>query len=352
MVWHSGGAAGYSTSLSRFTDHGLSVAVLCNFDPVSATALTGRVADVFLPPVDPQAAPPGPVAAPGVDVTGRAGLYFDERTGRPLRLIANGGRLTIAAGPPLVPVSAERFHPQHAMLFFRSEDVFELTFRSEDAFELTSMEGETTRYRRAEPWTPSAVDLEAVDGRYENRDIGTAFEIVPGPNGVVLRFETAPEKAIELDPVARDTYMRSLMIVRFCRDTSGKVVGFDYGNPVVRSLRFTRIGDRTEDSPAIAAPESPAPAMPDEPVPPLEGLVGEYEMAPGRTLTVTLEDGHLHGEPTGNPKRTLMHVSGTTFSVEETDRPTTVAFILGADGRATALVLRQNGTERTLPRTR
>jgi hypothetical protein len=75
-------------------------------------------------------------------------------------------------------------------------------------------------------------------------------------------------------------------------------------------------------------------------------------MAPGRTITITLEGGQLHGEPTGNPKRPLVHVSGATFAVGRADAPVTVTFTLGADGRATALVMRQNGNERTLRRVR
>ena len=350
MVSHSGGAAGYSTWLGRFTDHGLSITVLCNFEPVSATSLAGRVADLFLPPVDPQAQPPGPVAAPGVDVTGRAGLYFDARTGEPMRLVADNGRLVIANGPQLVPVSADRFRPRRASLFFRAEDEFELAFRSNDEFELTSMEGQTTRYRRARPWTPTAADLRAFDGRYGSDELGSALEIVPGANGLVMRLESAPDRAIELTPVERDTYMQRMMIVRFRRDGSGRVVGFDYGNPVVRNLTFTRLGDRAVDEAASAQPPAPPAAAPAAPAPRLEGLAGEYELAPGRTITVTLEDGRLHGQPSGGDKRTLVHVSGATFSAAGT--PITLTFTVGADGRATAVVMRQNGNERTLQRVR
>ena len=35
------------------------------------------------------------------------------------------------------------------------------------------------------------------------------------------------------------------------------------------------------------------------------GMVGEYEMAPGRSLRITLEDGHLRSEPTGSAKQPL-----------------------------------------------
>ncbi len=80
------------------------------------------------------------------------------------------------------------------------------------------------------------------------------FEIVPGASALTMRFERAPEKSLELTPVERDTYMRSLMIVRFRRDASGNVVGFDYGNPVVRHIAFTRIGDRAPGAAAAAPP--------------------------------------------------------------------------------------------------
>jgi CubicO group peptidase (beta-lactamase class C family) len=348
VISHSGGAAGFSTWMGRVPAHGLAVAVSCNFDPVSATALAARVSDVFLPPVDSQALARArgrsPVAVQGVDVSGRAGIFFDERTGEPMRLAVGNGRLTIANGPPLVPVSATSFRPPRADLFFRSQDDFELTFPDPDHIEIKSMEGQVTRYRRAQPWTPTAGDLQAVHGRYESKELGSVFEIVPGSNTIAMRFERAPDKSVDLTPVERDTYMMRMMIVRFHRDASGKVTGFDYGNPVVKGIAFTRLGDRAAT--ASASPATPAAA----PAPKLDGLVGEYELAPGRTLAITLEEGRLHGQPPGGAKLALSHVSGTTFSV--TDRPMTLTFILGTDGRASGIVMRQNGNERTLTRVR
>ncbi len=356
VISHSGGAAGFSTWMGRVPEHGLSVAVACNFDPVSATALAGRVSDLYLPPVPAAAraeAAAAAAGAAGVDVSGRAGLFFDERTGEPLRLAAQEGRLRVANGPPLVALSQDRFRGLRPDLFFRSQDAFELRFESPDRIAIRSMEGQTTRYRRARAWTPTAADLQAVDGRYESTELGTVFEIVPGANGLTMRFERSPERSIELTPVERDTYMRSLMIVRFRRDGSGRVVGFDYGNPVVRSIPFTRLGARAPGAAASARPPAPpaaAPAGPASPAPRLEGLAGEYELAAGRTLAITLEDGRLHGQPPGGAKRPLAHVSGTTFSAEGS--PVTLTFTLGADGRAAAVTMRQNGQERTLPKVR
>jgi hypothetical protein len=240
---------------------------------------------------------------------------------------------------------------------YRSEDEFELIFRSNDEFDLKSMEGESTHYRRARPWTPTAADLQALDGRYGSEEIGQVFEVVTAPGGLVFRFERSPERALELSPVARDTYMRDggAAVVRFRRDPAGNVTGIAYITPVLRNLHLTRLGARADGAATAAADGAiSAPAAPAAPagVPQLDGLVGAYEMAPGRNLTITLEGGQLHGEPSGNPKRRLVHVSGSTFDVAEVEVPMTVTFALGADGRATALVMRRDGRERTLPRVR
>ncbi|MDF1505265.1 DUF3471 domain-containing protein, partial [Roseisolibacter sp. H3M3-2] len=82
----------------------------------------------------------------------------------------------------------------------------------------------------------------------------------------------------------------------------------------------------------------------------LAALAGEYEVAPGRTLAVTVEGGRLHGQPSGGARRALSHVAGTTFAAD--GAPVTLTFAVGADGKATAVVMRQNGNERTLPRVR
>jgi CubicO group peptidase (beta-lactamase class C family) len=261
VISHSGGAAGFSTWMGRIPAHDLSVAVSCNFDPVSATALAGRIIDdVFLPPADSQALARAraqrPVAAPGVDVTGRAGLFFDERTGEPMRLAVNSGRLMVVNGPPLVPVSATSFRVPRPTIFFRSQDDPVITFTDPDHIEIRSLEGDVTRYRRAQSWAPSPADLAGVDGRYESPELGATFEIVPGPTALAMRFEDAPQKSMELVPVDRDTYMARMMIVRFRRDAGGRVTGFTYGNPVVKGIVFTRLGDRRGGAPAA----SPAPA--------------------------------------------------------------------------------------------
>lgn len=67
-------------------------------------------------------------------------------------------------------------------------------------------------------------------------------------------------------------------------------------------------------------------------------------------LVITLEDGRLFGQPPGGDRRALTLESGTTYAVE--GGAMTVTFTVGADGRATALVMRRSGQERTAARVR
>ena len=253
LVSHSGSAAGYSAWLGRLPAQGLSISVLCNSDEASATALARRVGDLFLPAASAETAgvkAPAAVAegagATAVDLNGKAGMFVSERTGDPLLLVVNKGELRIPGlRAALMPVSRDRFRIPSGDLFFMSQDEFELHFLSKDEFELRSMEGQATRYARAQPFAPTPADLQAFAGRYANDETGSAFEVLPGKDGLVVHLEGSSGKGSEIRPVYRDTFQISRVTLRFMRDKAGKVVAFDYSNPVVRNIKFTRLGDRT-----------------------------------------------------------------------------------------------------------
>lgn len=248
VIWHSGGAAGYGTFLVRFPEQRLSVATMCNAgDTATGGAYARRIFDLFADSTavaDPAAAAPSDAgSAAGVDVKSLAGLFFSETTGQPLRLGADNGRLRIVGGPPLVAVAADRFRNRDGSLSFMSQDRFELHFVSPDLLELTSMEGRTTRYRRAEPYAPSGDDLKAFAGRYANEETRALFEMEPGTAGLTVRVSWNNAQAFPFVPVDRDTFQLGGMILRFQRDQAGKVTGLAYSNPVVRNIAFTRVCD-------------------------------------------------------------------------------------------------------------
>ena len=176
LLSHSGAAAGYHSWLGRLPAQGLSIAVLCNSDAMAASGLARRVADKFLPAASADAAEGRASAAgaegdgvTGLDLNSKAGLFFGERTGEPLRLIVNSGKLQIVGGAPLIAVTKDRFRNPRGELFFMSQDEFELHFLSQDQFDLKSMEGKTTRYRRAQPCSPTAFN------RFRSKAIRSPF---------------------------------------------------------------------------------------------------------------------------------------------------------------------------------
>ena len=113
--------------------------------------------------------------------------------------------------------------------------------------------------------------------------------------------------------------------------------------------------------PAIVQAQDPAPAK-DTTIPKADSaapaadaldkstLTGFYELAPGRGLTITLDKDQLYGEPSSGEKRKLIYQSGTAFAVDGTKM--TLTFILGADGRASDLIMAQNGQTRMVKRVR
>ena len=244
IVLHSGGAAAYRSFAARFVDHGVSIAVLCNAGEASDARddFAGHIFDLLTGKalMGPSPTPP-PAGVTGVDATARAGLFFNERTNEPLRLVANNGRLAIAGGGPLVTVAADRFRPARVRTEFMSNDRFELHFQSNDQFELKSMEGATARYRRAQPYAPAAEELKAFAARYESHELRAEFRVEAAARGLMAHLNDRP--AIEFAPVDRDTFQRGMQTLRFRRDAAGKVVGFDFTNPVLRNVTFTRVSD-------------------------------------------------------------------------------------------------------------
>lgn len=80
----------------------------------------------------------------------------------------------------------------------------------------------------------------------------------------------------------------------------------------------------------------------------LDGLTGRYALAPGAVLTITREGQRMFGQLTGQPRIEIFAESPTAFFARVVDAQLT--FTVGADGRASALTLHQNGRDMPAPR--
>ncbi len=247
-VGHTGGSAGYGSILTRIPEQNLSIAILCNSGETGdRSSFARRIFDLLVPmSVETKAdvKKPDSPATEKPDLSSKAGLFFNEITGEAMRLVVVNGDLRIFGGPPLITLTKDSFRNPQGALMFLSGDEFALQFTSQDKFELRSMEGQTTIYRRAQPYAPTQLDLQAFVGRYENEEMRSFFEMIAGKDGLVIRLNDSPDKVVEFKPVDPDRFMVSRVMMSFSRDKSGKVVGLTYSNPVIRNIKFTRVGDK------------------------------------------------------------------------------------------------------------
>ena len=77
----------------------------------------------------------------------------------------------------------------------------------------------------------------------------------------------------------------------------------------------------------------------------LKKYVGKYEISPGFVVTISLEEGVLMGQPTGQNKVALESVSETEFLVPSVRA--NVQFVMNDEGEVTELVLKQAGNDAT-----
>jgi hypothetical protein len=76
----------------------------------------------------------------------------------------------------------------------------------------------------------------------------------------------------------------------------------------------------------------------------LNTYVGEYELAPNFVIAITVENGKLKGQPTGQGKADILAESENKFYVEAADAE--VIFVKDTSGKVTSLKLTQRGQTR------
>ncbi|MBD0319170.1 MAG: beta-lactamase family protein, partial [Gemmatimonadetes bacterium] len=210
-VSHSGATAGYRAYLARYPAQKLSVALLCNSATASPVALGYQVADVFLAghTRDPQAA--APVALTAAELSERAGMYRNRRTGEPLRLSVRDGKLRNGAGAELVPLSATRFRLGRGP----AQVVFDDAPTRRAALRLLASDGDTVAF---EP-VPEAAAVRPAElaGEYRSDEAEVTYTVASDSGRLVLRRR--PDTTLPLTPAYADAFTTpDGWLVRFTRD--------------------------------------------------------------------------------------------------------------------------------------
>lgn len=132
----------------------------------------------------------------------------------------------------------------------------------------------------------------------------------------------------------KDSFVR----LAFEKDASGNVVALVIQRPNGTKERATRTNE-------------PLPSIPVEirlPTDVLRRYVGDYQLAPGFVLTVTLEGEQLMSQATGQQKVAIFPSSDTEFFLKVVNAQ--ISFVTDASGNAEKIVLHQGGRDMPGPK--
>lgn len=171
--------------------------------------------------------------------------------------------------------------------------------------------------------------LKKYTGVYEN---GTNEQRVITFKGGKLFSQRTGGQLFRLSPYASNKffYNDGMAFYEFISDKGGKVLSVFYQSPGQISSTWTRT-----DKPLPSHFEISLPAEQ------MQKFVGEYELAPGFTIKVTIDNGHLMGQATGQPKFEMFAESPAKFFLKIVDAR--VEFISDAGGNVNKMILYQNG---------
>ena len=237
-VSHTGSTAGYRAFLARYPAQKLSIALLCNVGSASPGAIGHEVADVFLGDAARRAAAPAApkgVSVPAAELSAKAGLYRDPKTGASIRLTVADGALRADRGGALIPLSSLVFQVGSSSRRFTFEP---LPGSVRPRLRETSDPDEAVVYEPVPDFTPTAADLGAYTGEYYSADAEVALVAAVEDGRLVLRRR--PDTRIQLTPVYADAFDGSLGRIRFMRDASGRITELSVRQDRVWDLRFTK----------------------------------------------------------------------------------------------------------------
>jgi hypothetical protein len=236
---HGGADAGYRADVVRFPDHGVAVAVACNFAEAIPGQYARSVADILLegrlaprPAPTPKSAGAVPVSPARLDRI--AGVYKAPTSDQAFAFAVRDGRLVLVNyGIPLEPIDDSRFA------------VFGVTVEFTGPAEgpptgVRLLAGETVvdSMTRAITFLPPREALAAYAGDYWSDELRVGYRVSHADSSLVLHPFKHP--AVALIPAFEDAFIGGQSgTVRFVR-VKGRVAGFRLTGGRVRNVEFVK----------------------------------------------------------------------------------------------------------------
>lgn len=232
---HGGADAGYRADVVRFPDHGLAIAVLCNFAEATPNLYTRSVAGILLEgQLQPAPLPPARGTATAADLAVAAGVYRRPGTDQVWRLEVRDSALVLANyGVPLAALGPRRFTAFGLVLELVGPEG-----RPPEGVRMLSGETVIDSLVRVVAWSPSGPALQAMVGDYWSDELGVGYRVVLRDGALWL--DRPKHGEAPLSPAFEDAFLApGLGTVRAIR-TGGRVSGLAITGGRVRNVRFVR----------------------------------------------------------------------------------------------------------------
>ena len=233
VVGHNGSTAGYQTSMSRYPDLKLSIAVMCNVTSRNPTAIESDIFTEIMGPF-PKAPQPEAYKADPESLKKYAGIWKSERTQMVNRITFENGGLKMNGGP---------FMPQPDGSFTIGPNRF--TFKLENDAPVSAeanIGGDIRKYTLQKEWTPTADELNAIAGKWYSEE-ADATGVIIVENGKAFLTQRTTGGRTQLLPQYKDHLQLGDgpgTMIWFTRDPDGKLM-MHVGTSRLRDMPFVRI---------------------------------------------------------------------------------------------------------------
>jgi len=230
LIQHDGATAGYTTSLARYPDQDVSIALLCNTPP---TFNLVQIADIFLPAatITP---PTPPAAATGLsDPAPYAGTFASVTTGMPVTLSVVDGQLRVPRTPPLTRVAEGRWE-EGAGGF--------IAFTGKDSYVVQPPGDEPLTFKRVDATKPTEKQLADYVGTYASEEAEATYRITVEAGQLAFNIDRRPGATAKLAPAYKDAFMANGRLFRFKRNAAGKIIAMSLADGRMRDLNAPRVG--------------------------------------------------------------------------------------------------------------
>jgi CubicO group peptidase (beta-lactamase class C family) len=234
-VSHAGATAGYRAFLTRYPKQQLAIAVLCNLGSIVPERLAHQVADVYLEGQLKESSRPATVTLSAADLASHAGLYREPSTDAFLRVEVKDGKLLVENVGALAAIGAGRFQAVDSA----TEFVFASPTPGATVLRVGDGHSRPREYVAIAEAHPAVERLAEYIGAYSSEELGVTYAVLADKEKLHVRLRPAPPR--EVAALWADAFLLGGGdVLRFTRDASGRVDGFEVYAGRVRHLRFTR----------------------------------------------------------------------------------------------------------------